>query len=370
MISILMIEDEDAIREEVMDWLQFEGFKVFGARNGRLGLEAAKAHKPDLIICDINMPEMDGFQVLYELRTDAELHLTPFIFLTASDNRESFRTGMDLGADDYLTKPFTHSEVINAVRSRLQKHIEQQEAVQNQLKFLDRAFEEEREKRLLKSRLVAMFSHDFRNPLAVIMSSATLMRNYEDRINAAQRGEKLNRIISSVKQLIQMLDDMLVVAEMESGHFDASAETIDLSQFIAGIMDEFRAEHEENYQFRFDGNGGIRGDISPRLLRQIVVNLVSNAVRYSPPKSEIIVMLSQNKEATELVVQDFGIGIPEEDRPHLFEPFSRGSNAKHIKGTGLGLAIVKEAVELCRGEIGVESKLGEGTSFVIRFPRS
>lgn len=368
MTKILMIEDEAAIREEVVDWLTFEGYDVLEAENGRIGLGIAKREKPDLIICDIRMPEMDGYQVLYEIRSEPDLHFVAFIFLTASDSHEAVRAGMELGADDYLTKPFTHNEIINAVNSRLQKYTQQKEEMQTQLNNLTQALTHEREARLLKSRMVAMFSHDFRNPLSVIMSSATLILNYQDRMDNEQRDEKLNRIIASGKQLIQMLDDMLVVAEIESGRYDITLEKIDVSAFLSTMIEDFRIATQNSHEFVFKHDGAFLALLPPKLLRQIVANLVSNAIRYSPSKSQIFVTLWHTTKNYHISVRDSGIGIPASDIEGLFQPFHRASNAKTIKGTGLGLAIVKESLQLMGGEVKVESRLGEWTCFTADFP--
>jgi len=121
MAKILVIEDEYDIRDEVMNWLQFEGYEVIGAENGRKGLEAIRRERPDLVLCDVSMPEMDGHEVLIELRSDVNYNQLPFVFLTAAADRASVRQGMNLGADDYVTKPFTISEITNVVRARLEK---------------------------------------------------------------------------------------------------------------------------------------------------------------------------------------------------------------------------------------------------------
>ncbi len=368
MAKILMIEDEDQIREEVMDWLMFEGYEVVGAANGRLGLEAAEREYPDLIISDINMPEMDGYNVLLEVRSNPVLSHIPFIFLTAHDTHDAYRAGMEMGADDYLTKPFTHTEVLSAIRARLQKQSQQKEYVNQQLDTLDKVLEEERAKRLVKSRLVAMFSHDFRNPLAVILSSATLMQKYEDRMDSDQRQNKLSRIVSSVEQLMQMLDDMLVVAEMESGRFEANPENLDLTAQVENIVDEFRAIKGETCQIRFESSVQKRVKLDPKLLRQMTANLISNAIKYSPDGGEVKVKIAGGEGEIVLLVQDNGIGIPDEAMSSLFTPFFRATNAKNLQGTGLGLAIVKEAVDLCGGEIDVTSQVGQGSQFRVRLP--
>lgn len=370
MPKILVVEDEDQIRAEVIDWLQFEGYEVAGAANGRLGLAAAQRDAPDLIISDIAMPEMDGYALLLEVRADPLLQPIPFIFLTAATERASFRLGMESGADDYLTKPFTHAEVLNAVRSRLAKQAALEAHARAQVDKLAAALSEEREKRLLKSRLVAMFSHDFRNPLNAIFSNASLLRNYEERLDQATKHLKLERIMEAVQLLLQMVDDMLMVAELEKGYGDLRAEPLSPAAFIGAIVEEFRTLHSPSHRLLFESACTVFVALDARLLRQIVTNLLSNAIKYSPAGGTVQVGLWTEDAALVLRVQDGGIGIPTTEQVQLFEPFFRASNARRLSGTGLGLTIVKEAVELCGGTIEVESPAAQGAIFTVRLPLS
>ncbi|GAB4515420.1 MAG: response regulator [Anaerolineae bacterium] len=368
MITILVIEDEDHIREEVMDWLQFEGYQVLGAPNGRLGLELVQRRVPDLILSDIAMPEMNGHEVLLEVRSNPNLSHISFIFLTASAERQSVRKGMELGADDYLTKPFTHAELLRAVHSRLDKEAMRDAKFQTQIENLTSAFSEERERRLLKTRLVAMFSHDFRNPLASILSSSGIIRSYGERLTPERKQQHLDRIDGSVYLLLQMLDDMLMVAEMESGSLDFTPQTLDMGSFVNAIVEEFRLIDQNAHKLLFFNT--LHHDVmaDAKLLRQIITNLISNALKYSPASSEVNVTLADEGGSLWLAVQDEGMGIPDEALKRLFEPFYRAPNAKHIKGTGLGLSIVKDCVERHNGQVEVTSVMGEGTCFKVLLP--
>lgn len=135
MKTILVIEDDDQTRENLQTILEMEGFRTFTAPNGRAGLEAAQRDNPDLILCDVMMPELDGHEVLRALRSQSSTSSIPFIFLTARGERKDQRTGMELGADDYLTKPATVDEVLSAVRSRLERHVEKEQALREKVAF-------------------------------------------------------------------------------------------------------------------------------------------------------------------------------------------------------------------------------------------
>lgn len=371
MTKVLIVQDENQIREEVMDWLQFEGYEVIGAANGLAGLEAACREIPDVIISDIAMPGMDGHRLLTEVRSNPQLHHIPFVFLTASTQYDSMRKSMAMGADDYLTKPFTRDDVLNAVHSRWNRKMAQDAQLQAQMSLLHEAINQEREKMQLKSRLVAMFSHDFRNPLTIILTSSNLIRDYGDELYAADRQKYLDRIDGSVLLLLNMLDDMLTVAHMETGRLEYNPQMLDLPAYIESIVEEFRLllmGHTRSLLFYSNVQTPIAVD--SKLFRQVLVNLISNAVKYSPANSKVLITLTNWGDGVELVVKDEGIGIPEKDIPHLFEPFYRASNVQDKQGTGLGLAIVKEVIALSGGSIQVMSTLGKGTAFIIRIPQN
>lgn len=239
---------------------------------------------------------------------------------------------------------------------------------QLQLNALNKAIEEEHERRLLKSRLVAMFSHDFRNPLTSILSSAELIKKYEDHLTAERKHQHLDRISGSVHLLLQMLDDMLAVAEMEHNHLEFRPQSIDIVSFIRNVVDEFQLTYGERYTFLFEDQFSETVISDPKLLRQILTNLMSNAVKYSPPNSMVTVRLLPHSGGFEIHVVDEGYGMSEKDIHHLFDAFYRADNAKNVKGTGLGLTIVQESVVLCGGSIRVSSEIEKGSTFVVELP--
>jgi DNA-binding response OmpR family regulator len=168
MTKILVIDDEEMLREEVVIWLVREGFEVAEAADGMAGVESALRNLPDLIICDVTMPRLDGYGVLLEVHANPATANIPFIFVTARAAHDDIRKGMALGADDYITKPFTRQELLQTVEARLQKSAAQEQKHQQEVEELQSALHLEREQRLLKAKMVAMFSHDFRNPLSTI----------------------------------------------------------------------------------------------------------------------------------------------------------------------------------------------------------
>lgn len=368
MMKILVIEDESILREEVVEWMKLEGYEAIGCADGVAGINEAFSYRPDLIICDITMPLLDGHGVLLELRANPSTSAIPFIFVTARASHDDVRKGMNLGADDYITKPFTRVELLQAVQTRLEKIALQQQEHQNEVKQWKQAFEQEREQRFLKSKLVAMFSHDFRNPLGAILSSVSIVRDYADHMGEQRRLKHLNRAEASVRQLIQMLDDMLIVSQMESGNLAFKPEQLNMSEFLQQIVDEFQFIYTETCSLVFKSQFADDIMADPRLLRQIAANLISNAIKYSPQGSEVQILLEYDDDQVGISVRDHGIGIPEADQQRLFTAFQRASNVGDVRGTGLGLAIVKQAVDLHGGSIELESKVGMGTTVTVQIP--
>lgn len=365
MQRILVIDDESALLEEVVDWLLLEDYEVYSAANGFEGIQLAFSKLPELVICDITMPEIDGYGVLFALRSNPSTAAVPFIFVTARASHEDIRQGIHMGADDYITKPFTHKELLQAIEGQREKKSLQDEILQNSVKQWQQAFEDEHEQRLLKARLVAMFSHDFRNPLAIISSSISMVRTYGDRLDEERRQKHFDRALSSVKQLTQMLDDMLMVSQLESGVLTYDPELVNVTEFIQEIINDFQIIHSDNHSLIFHSDVREAVMLDSRLLRQMISNLISNAIKYSPNGGRIWVKLQLEHPELILSIRDEGIGIPEADQARLFNAFQRASNVGKIMGTGLGLAIVKQAVNLHHGTIAFESQLGKGTHFII-----
>jgi signal transduction histidine kinase len=368
MTKILVIEDEAILRGEIGEWLTFEGYDVIGAEDGLVGVEAASRDLPDLIICDITMPRLDGYGVLLEMRANSTTAHIPFILVTARASHEDIRQGMALGADDYITKPFSRMELLQAVQARLGKKAAQESYYERQVGQLQKALTQEHEERLLKAKLVAMFSHDFRNQITVVLSSNALLRKYTDRLDEDRRQELINRIDRAARLLMQMLDDMLIVAEMETGYFAPQKEPLSVARFLQDIIAEFQTIFGEKHQLHFESNFDDTVMADARLLRQIAANLISNAIKYSPRGGEVRISLGYQGGQCILSVQDHGIGISEADQARLFDAFQRGENVGAITGTGLGLAIVKQAVDLQGGTIRFESQIGVGTTVVVALP--
>lgn len=234
---------------------------------------------------------------------------------------------------------------------------------------LRKAFEKERELNTLKSRFVSMASHEFRTPLSTILSSADLLEMYTTEEQQDKRLKHTTRIKSAVNNLISILNDFLSLSKLEEGKIEISPVEFNLEGFCEEVMDDVQALLKPGQVFQ---HHGLRSDtvifLDKKMLKNILINLFSNAIKYSDPGKTIDCFVEIKDNELWVSVQDHGIGIPEEEQQHLFTRFFRAHNAENIPGTGLGLNIVKRYIELMNGRINFESILGEGTTFHIHIP--
>ncbi|HEX3054450.1 MAG TPA: ATP-binding protein, partial [Aggregatilineaceae bacterium] len=231
------------------------------------------------------------------------------------------------------------------------------------------ALEKEKEVGELKSRFVSIASHEFRTPLAVILATTETLTHYRARMDDAQIDVRLDKILQQVDHMKGIMEDVLQLARIQAGRLEFQPVDSDLNVLCQDIVEEFqsRPEYRERVVYRYM-DAPVMVSVDLRLMRQIISNLVSNALKYSPPNASIHLELSHDDESVRCRVSDQGIGIPPEDLKRLFEPFHRAGNVGTIAGTGLGLSITREAVLAHGGSIEVESEVGQGTTFTVVLP--
>ncbi|MCK6579830.1 MAG: PAS domain-containing sensor histidine kinase [Anaerolineae bacterium] len=236
---------------------------------------------------------------------------------------------------------------------------------------LQRALQREKELNELKSRFVSMSSHEFRTPLASILATTDTLTYYRAKMDDGQIDERLERIRQQVMHMKDIMDDVLQLARLQAGRVAFNPEPSDLDALCRAIVEEF--ESQAAYRGRITyvpPESAAQTIFDIRLMRQIVSNLIHNALKYSPDRNSVRVKLWFDETEVGFKVSDDGIGIPPEDLDHLFEPFHRATNVGVISGTGLGLTITRQAVELHGGTISVESTLGNGSVFTVTLPRN
>lgn len=235
---------------------------------------------------------------------------------------------------------------------------------------LEQALEKEKELSDLKSRFVSTVSHEFRTPLAAVLSSASLLGKYTKEEEQAKRDRHIARIKEGVQHLNGMLEDLLSLGKLEEGLVEAKKETVKCKSFMEDFISDLKEILKPGQEIKFTHEGSDEVYTDKRLLKNILLNLVSNAIKFSPEDSVIEISCSNQTEQIILNVKDSGIGISQEDQQHLFERFFRARNAQNIQGTGLGLHIVSKYIELLNGKIELSSEENTGTTFTITIPNN
>ena len=233
---------------------------------------------------------------------------------------------------------------------------------------LHEALDKEKLLNEIKSRFVSMASHEFRTPLSAVLSSASLISKYTKEEDQEKRNKHIDRIKDSVKHLNDILEDFLSLGKLDEGRISTDPSEFNLPEMIAETLSEVKVvlKPGQKFNFKFEGEEKIHAD--KKLLRNILINLISNAAKFSDADLPITITAKSDGEKNIITVADKGIGISAKDQEHLFTMFYRGTNVTNIQGTGLGLHIVKRYLDLINGTVNLQSTLGKGTSITITFP--
>lgn len=233
---------------------------------------------------------------------------------------------------------------------------------------LSEALDKERQLNEIKSRFVSMASHEFRTPLTTVLSSASLLSKYTGAEDQEKRDKHIQRIRNSVNNLNDILEDFLSLGKLNEGKLDTRMEAVSLEEILGDTIDEMKAMLKKGQYFNVDCAGNCEAVTDKKLLRNILINLVSNAIKFSDEEKGITLKARIRGDWAHVSVTDQGIGISKEDQQHLFSSFFRAGNATNIQGTGLGLHIVKRYVDLLGGDVNIQSELNRGTTINFSIP--
>lgn len=359
MTKIVVIEDEDSVRENVLQILDSGSYIGIGAANGAEGLHLVNAELPDLVVCDIMLPEMDGYAVLEMLRRSPSTKTIPVILLTAKTERDDMRRGMDLGADDYLTKPFRRTELLQAISTRLQ----QRQAL------LDQA-----EKKLdeLRTTINLSLPHEMRTPLAEILGFSELISSEASTIRLTELADIGRTIYESALRLLRVVDNFLTYAQIEL--LAASPQKLAGLRHArcpnaAGLLRDLACSEAGQVgrlaDLVFDLADGDVGMASEHLAR-LFHELLDNALKYSPPGTPIYVTLQFPTAGAQLTIADEGRGMSETDIAHIGAFMQFGRTVYERPGLGLGLVIARRLAMLYGGDLTITSTAGSGTRVMVK----
>lgn len=365
----VLIADDDRLNIRILGGiLRGEGFVLGEASSGEQALEVYAPFQPDLVLLDVTMPGIDGFETCRRLRAQYGEKCAPVVFITARSDSNDVVEGLGVGAVDYLPKPFKPKEVLARIRSHLQNRIlsEQQKLLVEQLRQANQA----------KNKFLGMAAHDLRNPLASIRGIAEFLREGAVGPLNADQLDLVETIHGASTSMLDMVNELLDVATIESGELKLHRGNHDLAELVAkavAMINREAAKKGTHIVFEPPPSPVILL-IDPAKMKQVIDNLLTNGVKYSPPGSTITISVSRDEAAgtCSLAVRDQGPGIPDNERDKLFKDFSRLSSQPTggEKSTGLGLAICRKIVDAHHGSIGAENLPKGGCEFRVTLPAS
>ncbi|MBW4684388.1 MAG: response regulator [Komarekiella atlantica HA4396-MV6] len=361
MNKILVIEDDINVRQNILDLLDAEDFNVIGAENGLLGLQLAQEEIPDLILCDVMMPELDGHEVLKALRQNQLTAMIPLIFLTAKSDKTDFRQGMELGADDYIIKPFRRAELLAAITCRLEKQtvINQQ----SQKKLND-----------LRNSITLSLPHEMRTPLNGILGFSQLLMEESDSLDSQAIREMAEGIYKSGERLFKLIQNFLLYAELEIMATEPqqikllqSQQTVFPTSTLTNLMIEKAKHAGREADLQVDLHA-CHIKISPTKIYKIIEELIDNALKFSSQGTPILVTSKSVNNTFNLCFIDCGRGMTADQIVELgaYQQFER--KLYEQEGSGLGLIIAKRLVELHGGTLKIQSQPKEKTIVQIMLP--
>jgi two-component system sensor histidine kinase/response regulator len=361
MKRILVIDDEEWLREMVHMALTQRGYEVIEANNGAVGVEAARKHLPDLVLCDVNMDKMDGYATLSALRNESATATIPFILMTGLADSAGMRHGMELGANDYLPKPFTLDGLYAAVEARLKIAEKVREQAGEALKDL-------------RDNLSMMLPHELRTPLNGILAYGELLAMDPGSLSPEEIADMGQTIAQSGRALQRLIETFLAYSQLEiiradpqkiaalRGKITSAADQL-VEREARRIADESKRSTDLQLEL-----SPVAVPISEEYLAKLVGELTHNAFKFSKEGTPVLVRLSAGADATLLVVQDRGRGMSPDQLTKLgaFMQFDRKTHEQ--QGLGLGLTIARRLADIHGSTLTLESDLGLGTTVFVKFP--
>jgi two-component system sensor histidine kinase/response regulator len=363
--DILVVDDAPANLQVISGLLKGHGYRVRLSPSGRLALHAARQEPPDLILLDVNMPELSGYEVAEELKKDPALRDIPIIFLSALQDTVDKVRAFAAGAVDYVTKPFQFEEVEARVRTHLSLRRLQAELEQRR-QSLEQANHELRKLQELRDNLTHMIVHDLRSPLTAIIANLDLVAMREKSLSPVGADSLADARASSLT-LVRMVSSMLDVSRMEAGQLELARTACELGALCQEAVRSVRVPGTD-VECLVDAPEPLVVAADKELLVRVLENLLGNAFKYAPPGDVVRVGVARAASALRVTVADHGPGIAPEQHARIFEKFGQAQPGGPRSGSGLGLTFCKLAVEAHGGRIGVESQLGKGATFWFELP--
>jgi signal transduction histidine kinase len=362
----VLIVDDDRLNTRILAAiLKSEGYVLAEAGSGERALETYTQFRPHLVLLDVMLPGIDGFETCRQLKREFGEKCAPVIFITAKNQSDDIVEGLTAGGVDYLPKPFKPNEVLARIRVHLQNQLlaEQQQTLVEQLSKANAA----------KNKFLGMAAHDLRNPLASIRGIAEFLRDGAVGSLTPDQRDLVQTIHAASHSMLDLVNELLDVATIEAGELKLRLESHQLDELVGKCVIQINREAaKKKTRVVFDRPAAVKLRADGAKMKQVIDNLLSNAVKYSPPGSLVrtFVELDPLGRACSIAVRDEGPGIPHDERDRLFKDFSCLSiqPTGGEKSTGLGLAICRKIVEAHGGTIVAENLPGRGCEFRVTLP--
>jgi two-component system, sensor histidine kinase and response regulator len=362
--KILVVDDITENVKIMAHMLKGMGFAITFARSGYEALETIKSNPPNLVLLDISMPGMDGYEVCERIKKDTETEDIPVIFVTARDNPEDIVRGFEKGAVDYLTRPVNSAEL----KARVMTHLE----LKSSRDIIRQQNRELWELNASKDKFLSILAHDLKNPIAGLMTISELATKMYSSLTDSERLNYIKEIHSSAERVLNILEDLLQWSRSQSGRIEynpGEANLLKITDEALSAIEDAAAKKNISIENNIPPDASVFAD--RYMIATVIRNLLSNAVKFSYPGGKISLDARENESHVAYQVSDSGTGIPEGHMKRLFRidgGLSTPGTAKE-KGTGLGLILCKEFVEKNKGTIRAESTPDEGSAFIFTLPK-
>lgn len=392
MTRVLIIEDSRTQALHLKMLLERHGYRVDMTFDAPSGLESCRRNRPDLVLCDVVMPGMDGYAFTRTVKDDPSLQSIPIVLVTALENPRDVIRAVEAGADNYVTKPYHEERLMTRLARILAPDPSDSSyglrAIQSEdlpagtlvdvlVSCLEDAVERNRELTANKEELartnaqreelMRIVAHELRAPLQSLSMRAALMREVPN--NAKLAAELPTAIDRQVRAMVRIIDDLFDLTALDLGTLRLEQGMHRVDKLVTRVVNEFQMQHpDRRLTCQCVDNAHVELNIDPSRIQQVVANFVSNAVKYSENGTPIEVEVFREHDLLRVQVRDFGVGIPEDKRTQVFDRYFRVSPDTPAKGIGLGLYICRRIMELHEGDIGVDSRSGTGSTFWFRLP--
>lgn len=366
--TLLVVEDDIHLLQGIRDILEIEGYQVVTASSGVEGLEVLHSmpKPPDLIISDIMMPRMDGYQFFEAVRASEEWLDIPFVFLTAKGEKHDVRLGKRLGADDYVIKPMDPEDLLVVVESKLKRTAEIKDRYDSQVSSI-------------KHNILTILNHEFRTPLTYMVAYADMLNTDAEHLTAEELRAFLHGVNSGADRFRRLVENFIALVELETGearnNFEWRRQPVtDVRPLCSEVVEMARAAAEERHVELITRVPESVPEFSAdyEYLRAALVQLLDNAIKFSDkPNPRVELRVDSDASSVRFAVQDWGRGIEAAEFERIWQPFYQIERAQYEdQGAGSGLAIVRGIVELHGGRVDLQSTFGQGSTFTIILPRT